>query len=337
MTIRLYLEDLIDACFWKAVEEKLEDVQAIFQALEQFLVKETQTTPLKTLRKEHGKVPAPQAVEQLKQDVFGPLEKFCRENPSSARLFDLRKMKEEFDAFVDYKKLPKEISIYGMEEGISIVEATADMTSEGKTIQDIADMELENENLSDKTSDLPTVRYDPADPLPWNGDYLQLLANSSPRHTLLGIPVYYSPNFARVSEFEDENARVQKPAYQILVHENLNGEMRVVLLDLHDARAILRNMSKGVVSSNANHYYLMSGGGVIACDSKRRRIKLDETNTQTTAIHLIRKLYSAHTTLTKKEKQYLAERDHKAFFNELNRLHAIWPHLTSFAAQSKLG
>ncbi len=343
--LRLYLEDLIDEAFWQGINQRSipKEIQSLFKTLERFVVKETQAKPLATLRQSRAKLPASEAIAQLKKEMLEPVKQFCKEEPKWAHLFDVKKIEEKFDAFVDLNKLPREIYMHGSEESISIVEGDvlADSDEVYEEVADkMTDLTVENENISDHRTEIPSIRYKPDQPLSWDGNY-HTLFQKKPATTLLKIGVYYGPNFRRVSKDTGANSRVQKPADQILVHKSPEG-YRILLLDLHDAAAVMRRLlTLKTASSNQDSYYLLSGQSVIAFDGKLTPQKGLKTSDSLLSIRLIHKLFTASEQLAKEEKQHLLQL-HKTskeftrtFREEMTSLQKVWPQLTTYASQCR--
>jgi hypothetical protein len=332
-TLRLYLEDLIDSRFWQAAahleqKERLD----LFEKLRPVLVKSTQTNGSQQKR-ERKKMPQEQAVEKIKSEGFAPLEQFLEKNPQWSQVFDLERMRQEFDQFVDYNKLPKEMDMYGDHETHLDVDATHDQEEIQEEVHEATNegiTEQELENFTDQMTELPKVHFRPAEPLEWEGDCLAMFAKN-PSMTLLGVPLYFSPNFRRISLVERENTQIQKPAYQCLIQKDRYGNPQLLLLDLHDADIVFKKLLSASYPKHVN-FYLLSGRSVIA-QQNTKPLSSDEEGMR--PIHIICKLFRA-SPLNQKEQDYLrmlSAQQLKEFSHHVQQLQKVWPHLASFTAQ----
>jgi hypothetical protein len=338
--LQLYVEDLIDSRFWQAATRLGKDqLSHLFQQLRSFLVKNTQASGVHQKR-ERGKMPQKEAVKKIKSEAFALLERLVDKNPPLSSVFDLTTMKQEFDQFVDYSKLPKEMDLYAGDHQVNLVDG--DVTHDQEEIQEevqeatdegITEQALENENFTDQVTELPKVHFNPEQPLPWDGDYISIFA-TAPKITLLGIPLYFSPNFDRVALLDFQNSQVQKPAYQSLIKLNRWGQYTLLLLDLHDANILFNQFTQApLLHQSQDNFYLLSGHSVIATQGT---LSLDLRADGMQPIHIICKLFTACTILTREEKSFLsnlAAEKLTPFLQYLNSLQQLWPHLCSFATQ----
>lgn len=202
--------------------------------------------------------------------------------------------------------MPLQIAIPDGGGEVSIVDALAE---EEHQSEQIVELESENQNMSDNALALPSVAYTPAPPVAWReGDYESLFQERAIE--LLGLAVSMPPNFCRVSEERVENSLVQKQACQILMRVDAQNRYQIALLDLSDARAVSKYMTKvkahqatSRVKKDEN-YYLFSGLFVINSDGEVPNFTLG-TSDSDLSFRILQKLFTAAPRLTKLEAQYL--------------------------------
>jgi hypothetical protein len=209
---------------------------------------------------------------------------------------DLEALKTRFEAYVDYTKLAKESVENEDNEAIDIAE-----------FADLHNASHEGEKFAEQAVDVLLADLDPANVDQWNDSY-DLFANFTSIGSVGEMDCYHSLNYFKADKHPDHNVKLRKPADQILVVQNLETKkLKIVLLDLYDAKVVMRQMEKlcrrGIGNSRKKEgYYLLSGDYVIGTDAP---YPLDLGDKRLMPLLILHKLCRREKSLTEVECEYV--------------------------------
>ncbi|MGZ3633676.1 MAG: hypothetical protein ACXWM7_05300, partial [Parachlamydiaceae bacterium] len=201
-----------------------------------------------------------------------------------------------FEAYVDYTKLAKEAVENEDNEAIDIAE-----------VADLHDASHEGEKFAEQAVDVPLNDLKPLNVDRWDGAY-DSFANFISIGIVAEIDCYHSPNYFKADEQPNHNVKLRKPSDQLLVVKDLEtGQLKVVLLDLYDAKVIMRQMEKlckrGAGKPRTKEgYYLLSGDCVIGADAPH---PLDLEDKRLRPLLILHKLCRRQKSLTEVECEYV--------------------------------
>ena len=318
------LEDIVEEQLWKHLKTNcsVKTLREVFFAMESILIKSTEEEDSVRGDEEASEIEIHEAVKRLKSGYFKALERIQKENPKLG--IDIKKIEQEFDAYVDYDKLPFTVMMGTLDEQEAVVEAEE---------ENIAENAIELEQVLHAA--LPGVNYTPMNPVNWDGNYVQQEGKAK-SSTELDIKILEFPNINHVTHNAKVNKKVRKPGYQYLVIKDRKSEnYSYVPLDLFDARVVFTYMKKyggnlQTPSTQNKDYFFCSGDAVIAFDGSTN--SLDSNHPEIIKIRILNKIQCGIAKISLTEERFLQTylRDQnirKSFIKFLTKYCVIWPHM----------
>jgi len=313
--LRLHLQNLIEEQLWKQMDD-LDALFETFKRLEHYFVESTKVDHVSKLKQSQGEMSVKTAVEQLKQSMLAPLRKnlVLREM--------IPTIEEEFDAFVDWEKLPTKVLGSDGDDQESVVEVETEVIEEQVDEQEL-ELELEQELEQEQLFSLPRGRFISEDLVQWNGDYHS--HESDERKEWFGVSVVPSPNLYRLIDIHETGSMAvkgrgdavsyiaRKPAYQsVLRVDKRVGSVSLIPTDLNDMEIVLKRMRQrrtdGESPTDSNvGYYLLSGRDVLASDAADQSTRLADIleGDDLTKVRLLTKIMSGKSILSRVEADWI--------------------------------
>ncbi|NNM43475.1 MAG: DUF3638 domain-containing protein, partial [Chlamydiae bacterium] len=318
------LEDIVEEQLWKHLKTNcsVRTLREVFFAMESLLVKSTEEEDSVRGNEEASEVEIHEAVKRLKSGYFKALERLQKEHPKLG--IDIKKIEQEFDAYVDYDKLPFMVMMGTLDEQEAVVEAEE---------ENIAENEIELEQVLHAA--LPGVNYTPKSPTNWDGNYIQQESKAT-SSSELGIKILEFPNMNQVTDNVIVNQVVRKPGYQYLIIRDRNSDSYSYMpLDLYDARAVFTYMKKhgGNLqnpSTKDKDYLFCSGDAVLAFDGSNST--LDSNHPEIIKIRILNKIQCGIAKISLAEERFLQiylrdQNIRKSFIEFIEKYSVAWPHM----------
>lgn len=319
-----YLDNSENFFFWKIFE--------CYRFLKDVLVESTETDLATGLFSKVDEVEAATAVELIKDGFVNKVKVILAAsgNKQDCPLkigINLQDLEKTFKKFLNFDYLEKTILVGEKNNDAMTCEVEADKTQESQK---------ETETQNEKELAISAARnFTPAKPIDWDGNYQKQFIPSQKRESILGIPIFESPNLPLVEADKETNPKVIKPAYQYILRINKNkNEVALLALDLNDMKEALGFMQNRILADENYFYHMISNNDVIASEGSKNPIKLIDCLPEplTSKIGVITRILSGGDSFSRTERNWVKKEfknesieNRQAFVKLLDKTTGAWP------------
>ena len=334
-----YLKELVEKNLWKHLgnPKKLGNMAKRLQSV---LIETTQRNPLAGLYNAQTEIDTVDAVRLLKESILNPLR-----TQSLRGVMNIAEIEAAFDGYVNFAKLPDTITVGDCQSRESIVEVENVCVNVHEM-----NMSLDQEVQSEQSMDGEYITITPAELKSWDGNYVRLFKDrlDRPDRVILGIPLFFSPNFFCLDRDRDLREKVRKPAYQCILKIDDRGRAQLLFVDIHDADCVIKHI-KEQKEQNAFYddaeYHLISSELVMLSISRKPLVRFSEIKdrlqdeTQFDKIGLISKILNCSEFILETERTWLEHAfkdglsDANEFMDFVREHYALWPVLRNIHNQ----